>query len=122
MLEPRTSKLFLGNGRTGGDRTRDPNIKSVVLYQLSYSPLGVENVGYYNKIWLRTQGGNLRYGPILGARVVLNEFSERVLNERTLGGARMRDCQFRRGALFVTEGDYVYIDCPWAVFHRADAA
>ena len=26
-------------GRTGGDRTRDPNIKSVVLYQLSYSPL-----------------------------------------------------------------------------------
>ena len=24
--------------RTGGDRTRDPNIKSVVLYQLSYSP------------------------------------------------------------------------------------
>ena len=26
------------NGRTGGDRTRDPNIKSVVLYQLSYSP------------------------------------------------------------------------------------
>ena len=25
-------------GRTGGDRTRDPNIKSVVLYQLSYSP------------------------------------------------------------------------------------
>ena len=28
-------------GRTGGVRTRDPNIKSVVLYQLSYSPLGV---------------------------------------------------------------------------------
>ncbi len=28
-------------GGTGGDRTRDPNIKSVVLYQLSYSP-GVE--------------------------------------------------------------------------------
>ena len=27
-----------GSGRTGGDRTRDPNIKSVVLYQLSYSP------------------------------------------------------------------------------------
>ena len=27
-----------GGGRTGGDRTRDPNIKSVVLYQLSYSP------------------------------------------------------------------------------------
>ena len=26
------------SGRTGGDRTRDPNIKSVVLYQLSYSP------------------------------------------------------------------------------------
>ena len=26
------------DGRTGGDRTRDPNIKSVVLYQLSYSP------------------------------------------------------------------------------------
>ena len=25
-------------GRTGGVRTRDPNIKSVVLYQLSYSP------------------------------------------------------------------------------------
>ena len=25
-------------GRTGGDRTRDPNIKSVVLYQLSYNP------------------------------------------------------------------------------------
>ena len=29
------------SGGTGGDRTRDPNIKSVVLYQLSYSP-GVE--------------------------------------------------------------------------------
>ena len=28
------------SGRTGGDRTRDPNIKSVVLYQLSYSPMG----------------------------------------------------------------------------------
>ena len=28
------------SGRTGGDRTRDPNIKSVVLYQLSYSPRG----------------------------------------------------------------------------------
>ena len=27
-----------GSGRTGGDRTRDPNIKSVVLYQLSYNP------------------------------------------------------------------------------------
>ena len=25
--------------RTGGVRTRDPNIKSVVLYQLSYSPM-----------------------------------------------------------------------------------
>ena len=32
---------FRGGGGTGGDRTRDPNIKSVVLYQLSYSP-GVE--------------------------------------------------------------------------------
>ena len=30
--------LWRYSGRTGGDRTRDPNIKSVVLYQLSYSP------------------------------------------------------------------------------------
>ena len=32
-------------GRTGGDRTRDPNIKSVVLYQLSYSPQGCNSRG-----------------------------------------------------------------------------
>ena len=31
-------RRIVQNGRTGGDRTRDPNIKSVVLYQLSYSP------------------------------------------------------------------------------------
>ena len=37
---PAGARLVFGGG-TGGDRTRDPNIKSVVLYQLSYSP-GVE--------------------------------------------------------------------------------
>ena len=31
-------------GRTGGVRTRDPNIKSVVLYQLSYSPSEVRGI------------------------------------------------------------------------------
>ena len=35
------------SGRTGGDRTRDPNIKSVVLYQLSYSPKSI--AGNYTK-------------------------------------------------------------------------
>ena len=36
--DPIKQKRRVVNGRTGGDRTRDPNIKSVVLYQLSYSP------------------------------------------------------------------------------------
>ena len=35
---PERQAIEFGSGRTGGDRTRDPNIKSVVLYQLSYSP------------------------------------------------------------------------------------
>ena len=30
---------FFVNGWTSGTRTRDPNIKSVMLYQLSYGPI-----------------------------------------------------------------------------------
>ena len=40
------------SGRTGGDRTRDPNIKSVVLYQLSYSPRSKRSVLYHIFFWL----------------------------------------------------------------------
>ena len=40
FADARCAPMHFANrsGRTGGDRTRDPNIKSVVLYQLSYSP------------------------------------------------------------------------------------
>ena len=41
--------LFRANGWTSGIRTRDPNIKSVVLYQLSYGPMR-ENFVVVNQI------------------------------------------------------------------------
>ena len=46
-----------GSGRTGGSRTRDPNIKSVVLYQLSYSPESL--TVYYTIFRGRIQGAIL---------------------------------------------------------------
>ena len=51
--------------RTGGDRTRDPNIKSVVLYQLSYSPGSIG--GYYTKMSDALQNDFLFHFPVKGA-------------------------------------------------------
>ena len=47
-------KAYGCSGRTGGDRTRDPNIKSVVLYQLSYSPRSKCWRVLYQNFWHKT--------------------------------------------------------------------
>lgn len=45
--KPRELPLLQGslNGGTGGARTRDSDIKSIVLFQLSYNPLLVDRRG-----------------------------------------------------------------------------
>ena len=57
------------SGRTGGDRTRDPNIKSVVLYQLSYSPKGQMRRVVYRKRPLGTSAKFIWYNNGHGGRL-----------------------------------------------------